>query len=90
MTEYWINEQMTIEQAVKFIKQQRGRSMKLFISVVQEAMLVGSETKCFPILGNAEVTQKVAIGFVQTAYKNFEARGARITIRALGKCIFIG
>lgn len=88
--EYWIDELMTIEEAVKFIKRQRGKSMTLFIRVQQDGQIPTKPGYSFPISGNVEVTARVAIKFVENAYKNFEPRGARVHVRGLGKCVFIG
>jgi len=93
MTEftYWLDQTMTRDEAIKFIKQQRGKGMALFISCGQQAPIAGVEGRVFPIVGNIPVTMPAAIMFLGNAYSDVLCgRGAVVKMRGLGKCIFIG
>lgn len=88
---YWINEVMSRDEAIKQVKRQRGKGMTLFVSVGQHAPIADEPGKVFPITGNVEVTMPAAIDFLQSAYSDVLVnRGARVHIRGLGKCLFIG
>lgn len=89
--EYWINEDMTKEQALKFIRRQRGKNMTLFISVGQEAPILDKPDRIFKVCGNVEVTMPAALKFIDFTYSDsLCSRGALVHISGLGQCIFIG
>lgn len=91
MTDEIVTMVTTPDEAIKFLKRQRGKGMAFFVCVGQLAPIVGEEGRAFPILGNVRVTMGAAIQFVVNAYsKTLVARGARIQVRTLGKCVFIG
>lgn len=78
----------TIDEACKFIRASRNRT--IFISVSQRAPIEGDEERAFPVYGHIKVSAPVACAFVQDAYKHFEERGGRVRISLNGTCMFIG
>ncbi len=80
---------LTPADALAFIRKQRGKT--LFISVGQFAPVMDKPHHGFPVMGNVEVTRKVALKFVADAYSEvMAARGAMCCISTLHECVFIG
>lgn len=89
--EYWIDEVMSRNDAVKLVKRQRGKGITLFINVGQHAPIVNEPGRVFPIISNVEVTMPAALGFLERAYSDILVnRGAQVRVCGLGKCLFIG
>lgn len=91
MADYRFEVQVTIAEAIKIInREDRVKGRAFFLRVNQDAPIEGKPDYYFPVVGNVEVSKRAAIKFIQDQYKYFEDRGARVSICALDKCIFIG
>lgn len=92
MSEYTVNEAMSVSDAMKLIKrmQAKGR-VTLFICVGQRAPIKDNPGREFSLLGNVQVTTNAAFKFLRDTYsETLEARGAQVQMIVLGECVFIG
>lgn len=80
----------TPAEAIKYIKNLRGKNKWIFISVGQHAPIKDDPDHYFPVIGNVKVTREVAMKFVDDTYSNFADRGAVVRIGVLDNCVFIG
>lgn len=91
MTDYRFELVLTIAEAITVLNREgKTKGTRFFVQVNQHAPIHGEAGYYFPVMTNIKVSKKDAVKFIQDAYKNYENRGARVRVRALDKCVFIG
>jgi len=84
----FINEWMTLDKLVKFIRASRGRT--LYVHVDHTCKVVDNETHTHEAMGNVEVTKPAMLSFLRSTYRNELIVQARIFVTHCSTCIFVG
>lgn len=84
----FINEWMTLDKLMKFIRASRGRT--LYVHVDHMCKVVDNETHNHEAMGNVEVTKPAMLAFLRSTYRNELIKCARIFVTHCSTCIFVG
>lgn len=84
----FINEWMTLDKLVKFVRASRGRT--LYVHVDHFCKFADDETHHTEAMGNVEVTKPAMLKFLRSTYRNELIERALIFTTRCSTCLFVG
>jgi len=84
----FINEWMSYERLVKFVRASRGRT--LYVHVDHTAKIADEPASTYDAMGNVEVTKPAMLSFLRSTYRNEWQVKALIYVTHCSRCIFVG
>lgn len=83
-----VEQNLTIQEACKLARNSRNKT--LFLAVSQQAPIADKPDHVFPIYAHVKLSAPAICKFIESAYRNFGARGALVRVTIMDNCIFFG